>query len=246
MALLTVGAGNAWASNPGGVAAGTVTNPKAKHSTNTPAAPIVPPGAAPITSQVLATSPTTARCTNATPPARWCPTWRPARADGGNRGHRRQRRPRCERPPSPSCSCRARVPATSKGWPPRRCRPRRRSRRSCGPPTRSSACPTSTAAGHNASFISPGYDCSGTVSFALHGADLLADARGLLGIHELGLRRPGTVGDDLLQPRTRLHDVAGLRLDTSAADDPSNQQGPRWRPLRHANASYTVRHPLGL
>ena len=40
--------------------------------------------------------------------------------------------------------------------------------------------------------------------------------------------------------------VAGLRLDTSAADDPSNQQGPRWRPLRHANSSYTVRHPLGL
>ena len=31
--------------------------------------------------------------------------------------------------------------------------------------------------------------------------------------------------------------VAGLRLDTSAADDPSNQQGPRWRPLRPANAA---------
>ena len=27
-------------------------------------------------------------------------------------------------------------------------------------------------------------------------------------------------------------DVAGLRLDTSAADDPTDQQGPRWRPLR--------------
>ncbi len=31
--------------------------------------------------------------------------------------------------------------------------------------------------------------------------------------------------------------VAGLRLDTSAADDPSNQQGPRWRPLRPATAA---------
>ena len=41
-------------------------------------------------------------------------------------------------------------------------------------------------------------------------------------------------------------DVAGLRLDTSAADDPSDQQGPRWRPLRTENAGYTVRHPLGL
>ena len=34
-------------------------------------------------------------------------------------------------------------------------------------------------------------------------------------------------------------DVAGLRLDTSAADDPSNQQGPRWRPLRTGNGGYT-------
>jgi hypothetical protein len=41
-------------------------------------------------------------------------------------------------------------------------------------------------------------------------------------------------------------DVAGLRLDTSAADDPSNQQGPRWRPLRTQNSGYTIRHPLGL
>jgi hypothetical protein len=40
--------------------------------------------------------------------------------------------------------------------------------------------------------------------------------------------------------------VAGLRLDTSAADDPSNQQGPRWRPLRPANGGFKVRHPVGL
>jgi hypothetical protein len=39
--------------------------------------------------------------------------------------------------------------------------------------------------------------------------------------------------------------VAGLRLDTSSADDPSNQQGPRWRPLRPANAGFSVRHPTG-
>jgi len=39
--------------------------------------------------------------------------------------------------------------------------------------------------------------------------------------------------------------VAGLRLDTSAADDPTRQQGPRWRPLRRNNVGYTVRHPLG-
>ena len=41
-------------------------------------------------------------------------------------------------------------------------------------------------------------------------------------------------------------DVAGLRLDTSAADDPTNQQGPALAPAAHGNGGYTVRHPLGL
>ena len=40
--------------------------------------------------------------------------------------------------------------------------------------------------------------------------------------------------------------IAGLRLDTSPADDPSNQNGPRWRPLRPENARLRVRHPVGL
>ena len=31
--------------------------------------------------------------------------------------------------------------------------------------------------------------------------------------------------------------VAGLRLDTSPAEDPTNRQGPRWRNLRHTNAA---------
>ena len=50
----------------------------------------------------------------------------------------------------------------------------------------------------------------------------------------------------LTNPGHAYLDVAGLRLDTSAADDPTNQQGPRWRPLRPANAGYMVRHPSGL
>jgi hypothetical protein len=40
--------------------------------------------------------------------------------------------------------------------------------------------------------------------------------------------------------------VAGLRLDTSAADDPTNEQGPRWRPLRPENSGFVKRHPIGL
>jgi cell wall-associated NlpC family hydrolase len=100
--------------------------------------------------------------------------------------------------------------------------------------------------GGHASFTSPGYDCSGTVSFALHGGSLLntpADSSEFMhwGSHGAGrwIAVFGNAGHAYM-------DVAGLRLDTSAADDPTDQQGPRWRPLRTDNSGYTVRHPLGL
>jgi cell wall-associated NlpC family hydrolase len=100
--------------------------------------------------------------------------------------------------------------------------------------------------GGHASFVSPGYDCSGTVSFALHGGGLLAtpeDSSELMGWSSEGIGRWVTIFSN---PGHAYMDVAGLRLDTSAADDPSNQQGPRWRPLRPANAGYADRHPLAL
>jgi hypothetical protein len=40
--------------------------------------------------------------------------------------------------------------------------------------------------------------------------------------------------------------IAGIRLDTSAADDPSGLRGPRWRPLRPSDKGYRIRHPIGL
>jgi hypothetical protein len=99
--------------------------------------------------------------------------------------------------------------------------------------------------GGHASFTAPGYDCSGTVSFALHGASLLAtpaDSSEFMGWGSHGLGRWVTIFSN---PEHAYMTVAGLRLDTSAADDPTNQQGPRWRPLRPANGGFTVRHPLG-
>jgi hypothetical protein len=98
--------------------------------------------------------------------------------------------------------------------------------------------------GGHQSFISRGYDCSGTVSFALHGAGLLTipeDSSEFMGWGSQGIGRWVTVFSN---PGHAYMTVAGLRLDTSGADDPSNQQGPRWRPLRTANGGYTVRHPL--
>jgi len=100
--------------------------------------------------------------------------------------------------------------------------------------------------GGHASFVSPGYDCSGTVSFALHGASLLSTP---MDSGEFMSWDSGGVGTWVTVFANGGHaymTVAGLRLDTSAADDPSNQQGPRWRPLRPANTGYVVRHPTAL
>jgi hypothetical protein len=100
--------------------------------------------------------------------------------------------------------------------------------------------------GGHASFDSPGYDCSGTVSFALHGAGLLATPEDSSELETWGSHGVGRWVTIFSNPGHAYVDVAGLRLDTSAAGDPSNQQGPRWRPLRTQNSGYTIRHPLGL
>ena len=100
--------------------------------------------------------------------------------------------------------------------------------------------------GGHGSWIARGYDCSGTVSFALHAAGLLStpeDSSELERFSSHGIGRWVAVfGNSGHAYMT----IAGLRLDTSSADDPSNQQGPRWRPLRSGNSGYVVRHPLGL
>jgi cell wall-associated NlpC family hydrolase len=100
--------------------------------------------------------------------------------------------------------------------------------------------------GGHASFISPGYDCSGTVSYALHGASLIdtpMDSSEFMSWDSGGV---GTWVTIFANGGHAYMTVAGLRLDTSPVDDHSDQNGPRWRPLRPANPGFTVRHPTGL
>ncbi len=100
--------------------------------------------------------------------------------------------------------------------------------------------------GGHASFVSPGYDCSGTVSFALHGASLLStpmDSSEFMGWGGHGVGQWVTV---FTNPEHAYMTVAGMRLDTSPVDDPSNEEGPRWRPLRPGNPGFLKRHPVGL
>jgi cell wall-associated NlpC family hydrolase len=100
--------------------------------------------------------------------------------------------------------------------------------------------------GGHASFVSPGYDCSGTVSYALHGASLLETPMDSGEFMSWDSRGVGTWVTIFANGGHAYMTVAGLRLDTSPANDPSNLPGPRWRPLRPENAGFTVRHPTGL
>jgi cell wall-associated NlpC family hydrolase len=99
--------------------------------------------------------------------------------------------------------------------------------------------------GGHASFTSPGYDCSGTVSYALHGADLLSTPMDSSEFETWGSRGVGQWVTIFANGGHAYMTVAGIRLDTSPVDDPSNQQGPRWRPLRPGNPGFVKRHPTG-
>lgn len=104
--------------------------------------------------------------------------------------------------------------------------------------------------GGHRSFFAKGYDCSGAVSFVLHGADLLSSP-----IPSGPLMRWGApgAGSWITVYANRGHTfvmVAGLRFDTSAAGDTLRigkpGRGPRWRSALRPAAGYAVRHPSGL
>jgi hypothetical protein len=97
-----------------------------------------------------------------------------------------------------------------------------------------------------AAFVSRGYDCSGTVSFALHGAVLLRspmDSSEFMSFGEPGAGQWITI---YTNPGHMYAVIAGVRLDTSTQGDPSNLKGPRWRPALRSHHSFQVRHPPGL
>ncbi|HZV75632.1 MAG TPA: peptidoglycan-binding domain-containing protein [Conexibacter sp.] len=84
-----------------------------------------------------------------------------------------------------------------------------------------------------------GYDCSGSVGYALHGGGLLdatSDSSGLMSYGEPG---PGTWITIYANPDHVYMVVAGLRYDTSGAD-PS-----RWQAEMRSATGFTVRHPVG-
>jgi peptidoglycan hydrolase-like protein with peptidoglycan-binding domain len=87
-----------------------------------------------------------------------------------------------------------------------------------------------------------GYDCSGSISYALHGAGLLDTALDSTGFMSWGESGPGEWVSVYAHSGHAYMIVAGLRFDTSAR----RQTGNRWSATPRSPSGYTVRHPEGL
>ncbi|MCW3015803.1 MAG: hypothetical protein JWO02_2895 [Solirubrobacterales bacterium] len=96
--------------------------------------------------------------------------------------------------------------------------------------------------GGHASFDDTAYDCSGSVSYALHGADLLDSPLVSGDLATWGSPGAGRWVTIYANADHVYMFVAGLRFDTSG----QKQSGSRWQTATRTNAGFVVRHPAGL
>ena len=87
-----------------------------------------------------------------------------------------------------------------------------------------------------------GYDCSGSMSYAFHGAGMLDEALDSTGFESWGEAGKGTWVTIYAKSSHAFMVVAGLRFDTSGRAN----QGTRWQADMRSSAGYVVRHPEGL
>jgi cell wall-associated NlpC family hydrolase len=87
-----------------------------------------------------------------------------------------------------------------------------------------------------------GYDCSGTVSYALHGGGLLGTPLDSSSFLKWGKAGVGDWITVYTNPGHAFVVIAGLRLDTSAEGDPSGNDGPQWRPVLRNTKAFKARH----
>jgi peptidoglycan hydrolase-like protein with peptidoglycan-binding domain len=96
--------------------------------------------------------------------------------------------------------------------------------------------------GGHGSWDDTGYDCSGAVSFALHGGNLLDKPMDSSELESFGESGRGAWISVYANSGHAFVFIAGLRFDTSGA----GEDGPRWRTDSVSTSSYVVRHPTGL
>jgi len=87
-----------------------------------------------------------------------------------------------------------------------------------------------------------GYDCSGSMSYALHGGGLLARPINSTGFESYGAAGRGTWITTYANSGHSYMVVAGLRFDTSGA---RGRGGSRWTTEMRSSSGFVVRHPRG-
>ena len=100
--------------------------------------------------------------------------------------------------------------------------------------------------GGHKSFHDSGYDCSGTVSYALAGAGLVSLPMSSKEFRAYGSRGPGKWITVYARNGHTFAVIAGLRLDTTSPNNPSRRWAPRWQPTERAPRGFEARHPVGL
>ncbi len=96
--------------------------------------------------------------------------------------------------------------------------------------------------GGHGSFISEGYDCSGSVSYALHGAGLLNSPEDSSALESYGEPGPGREVTIYANAEHAFMVVDGKRFDTVALAETGN----RWTDSMTSTAGFVARHPAGL
>jgi cell wall-associated NlpC family hydrolase len=96
--------------------------------------------------------------------------------------------------------------------------------------------------GGHGSFQSYGYDCSGSVSYALHGGGLLSSPEDSTGLESYGEPGPGRYITIYADAEHAWMTIDGRRFDTVALQE----SGSRWSDSMAPTAGYVVRHPDGL
>jgi hypothetical protein len=96
--------------------------------------------------------------------------------------------------------------------------------------------------GGHGDFADTAYDCSGSVSFALHGAGLLDATLDSTALARFGRSGPGTWLTIYANKTHTYLVVAGLRFDTSG----QAKAGTRWQAGPRSARGFKVRHPTGL
>ncbi len=96
--------------------------------------------------------------------------------------------------------------------------------------------------GGHGSFVSSGYDCSGSVSYALHGGGLLSSPEDSSQLESFGEAGPGRHITIYANSGHAFMVIDGRRFDTIA----QQETGTRWSGSLSSTAGYVARHPAGL